>query len=149
MTTFYYKTVLHTIHFDENGKITTNFQEFIFEDNNPLIARERAILKAIELNLEYSTNPLYDSHFITQLKEYKNSNGFSINVYYQSQNPEDEIFGCILGEELEEMIDDMCNELDCLTSMGFKVSSDTIDVDDCDYEVVSDNLGLILQFAIN
>lgn len=148
-TNIIYKTVLNTIHFDENGNITTNSQEFIFEESNPLIAREHAILKAVALNLEYSSNPLYDSHFITEQKGYKSSNGYSLNVFFESHNPENEIFCCILGEELEDMIDDMCIELDCLKSMGFKISSDTIEVDDYNYEVVGNNLGLILQFTLS
>lgn len=144
----FYSTVLHTIHFDENGKITTNSKEFLYEEINPLIARERAILKAMELKLEYNSNHLYDPHFITELKGYKNSNGFSINVYYESQNPEDEIFGCILGEELEEIIGDISSEFDYLTSMGLEISSEIIEFDECYYEVVSNNLGLILQFTL-
>jgi hypothetical protein len=148
-TSIIYKTVLNTIHFDENGKITTNSQEFIFEDSNPLIAREHAILKAVALNLEYGSNPLYDSHFITEQKGYKNSNGYSLNVFFESHNSENEIFCCILGEDLEDMIDDMCSELDCLKSIGVEVISDSIEVNDYVYEVVGDNLELILQFTLS
>jgi hypothetical protein len=148
-TKLFYKTTLFTIHFDENGKITTNSQEFIFEHNNPLIAREYAILKAVGLNIEYNNNPLYDSPFITHLKGNKNSNGFSVNVTLESHNPENEIYCCIFGEQLEDMIDDMCSELDYLTSMGLEVNTDVIEVDDDEYEVVGDNLGLILQFTLS
>jgi hypothetical protein len=143
-TNIFYKTILNTIHFDENGKITTNSQEFIFEESNPLKAREKALRKAIELNQKYNSNQDYDHPIITMLKSYKDSNGYSVNVSFEG-----EIFGYIFGEDLDDMIDDMSNELDYYKSIGIDVSSKTIEVNECNYEVVSDNLGLILQFAIN
>ena len=98
---------------------------------------------------EYIFNPLYDSPFKAKLKGYKNTNGFSVNVYFPIHFYNDNTMGCIFGEELEYMIDDMNSELAYYKSIGIDVKIDTIDFDGCEYEVLEDNLGLILQFTLS
>lgn len=105
----HYKVTVNILTADEKGEKTSKDFEYTFQNEKPLIARNKAIAKIQELEEEFMYGKeQYDSFIMAQLKDFKSFKAYSINLYFVDNNGWE---SCLYGEDEEETIQALQSEV--------------------------------------
>ncbi len=98
MTPKYKYTVLvNTINFDFDGQVNPQSFTYEFSSGTLIDMRNAALEKVNDMNIffrdEMPKNQQFDSPFVAKQKKYRNTNGYSIDVFFCVDNLQYQIIG--------------------------------------------------------
>lgn len=144
-----YEVNFFTIEIKDGQEPITNSQDFEFTNENPLLARRDAIAKANQLFDDCEADGTFDSGMVAALKGYKNTKGFSIDIWLVDGDDTESTVKSeihIFGEEDEEDKGYELNaEAKLFNKKGVQVETIKLYQDDESIEVIAEDWEFLLN----
>ncbi|EPR73445.1 hypothetical protein ADIWIN_1475 [Winogradskyella psychrotolerans RS-3] len=98
-----YIVQVNTTKVNAKGKRDSKIFDFTFQEESPIDSRKKAIAKVLELEDEFLYGEVkYESFFEANMKDFKNFNAYSINIFFVNS---DGCEYCLYGEDEEQTIE--------------------------------------------